>query len=151
MNIIYEYINQYPNDYEKYKKTIDYFINLIEYLIKINKEGNSKINGDTNIYDIFDYIKSIKDYFKEIFKDKKITVKKISNLYDYYLQLIFKFIKEDIKQYQKEKDDQKYFDENITKKCDEIFSKKDRIIDKDSLITAIRLFISVYTTNKITM
>jgi hypothetical protein len=73
-------------------------------------------------------------------------VKKLTNIYDYYLKLIFKYIKEDIQQYQKEKDEEKnpnYFEEEIIKKFEEIFLQKDIIIDKESLASAIRLFISV--------
>ena len=138
--VIYEYINEYPDDYGKYKEVIGNFITLIEDSIKMKDEENSKVNGDTNIYDIVDNIKSIKDDFKEIFKDKKkLYVKKLTNIYDYYLKLIFKNIKEDIQQYQKEKDEEKnpnYFEEEIIKKFEEIFLQKDIIIDKESLASA---------------
>lgn len=71
-------------------------------------------------------------------------MKKISNIYDYYLKLIFCYIKEDIKKYQKEKNEeemQKYFEEKNIDKL--IFSQKDIIINKESIVTAIRLFISI--------
>ena len=145
--VIYDYINDYPDDYGKYKEAMGNFITLIEDSIKMKDEGNSKVNGDTNIYDIVNNIKVIKDDFKEIFKDKKnLSLKKLTNIYDYYLKLIFKYIKEDIQQYQKEKDEKKnpnYFGEEIIKKFEEIFLQKDLYIDKESLASAIRLFISV--------
>ena len=89
-----------------------------------------------------------------MFKEKNdLTINKISNIFDYYLKLIFKYVKEDIQQYQEKKsnkDDeeeeqqyQKYLDEKIIKKLDEIFDKKDIIITKDLLATALRLFISI--------
>ena len=145
--VIYEYINEYPGDYSKYKEVIDNFITLIEDSIKMKDGGNSKVNGDTNIYDIVENIKGMGDDFKEIFKDKKnLFVKKLTNIYDYYLKLIFKYIKEDIQQYQKEKDEENnpnYFKKEIIKKFEDIFLQKDIIINKKSLASAIRLFISV--------
>ena len=92
-----------------------------------------------------------------MFKEKNdLTVNKISNIYDFYLKLIFKYVKEDIVQYQEKisdndnkdgkngkKQNQKYFNEKIIQKLDEIFNKKDLIITKNLLATALRLFISI--------
>ena len=92
-----------------------------------------------------------------MFKKKNdLTVNKISNIYDFYLKLIFKYVKEDIAQYQEKIPDndnkdgkngkqqnQKYFNEKIIQKLDEIFNKKDLIITKNLLATALRLFISI--------
>jgi hypothetical protein len=63
-------------------------------------------------------------------------VNKTTNIFDYYLKLIFKYIKEDIKKYQGKKSS---LDK---KKLDSFFSKKP-IINKESLIRSIRIFISV--------
>ena len=89
-------------------------------------------------------------------KKNDLTVNKISNIYDFYLKLIFKYVKEDIVQYQEKISDndnkdgkngkqqnQKYFNEKIIQKLDEIFNKKDLIITKNLLATALRLFISI--------
>ena len=90
-------------------------------------------------------------------------VNKIPNMFDCYLKLIFKYIKDDIEKYQekieinkkevniieyakenKEKEEQKYYiDEKILQKIDKIFEDKDMIIQKETLATAIRLFISL--------
>ena len=161
--IIYENIMIYQGDHDKYKNIIDNFVALIEYLIKIKNEENNTINEETIIYEIIininNKINNFKKYFIEIFKDQNnLTVKKISNIYDYYLKLIFKYIKQDIgKYYEKNNEDktkklkkeevqkQNYnLDAKIIKKLDEFFSNENNlIITKESLTFAIRLFISV--------
>ena len=103
--IIYEYIKDYPDDHDRYQIIIDNFIIFIEYLIKVKDDENNKIDENTKILDIVDNdikIKNdLKDEFKNMFKKKNdLTVNKISNIYDFYLKLIFKYAKKDIVQYQ---------------------------------------------------
>ena len=80
-------------------------------------------------------------------------------MFDYYLKIIFKYIKINIKDYQEKKE--KVKKEELTKKenknakkeeekpkldeaiINKIFEKKDFIITKESLASAIRLFISL--------
>jgi len=159
--IIYEYIKEYPDDHERYQIIIDNFIIFINFLIKVKDDDNNKIDENTKILDIVDNdikIKNdLKDEFKDMFKEKNdLTVNKISNIYDFYLKLIFKYVKEDIVQYQEKISDndnkdgkngkqqnQKHFNEKIIQKLDEIFNEKDLIITKNLLATALRLFISI--------
>ena len=181
--IIYNYI-VIENDGNKDKciDIIDDFITLIEYLNKIKE--NNEINENTKIseLEIIQKEKKLK-YLHNIFKDKSdnnnndkndndnndkgnkvkgsndIIVSKIPSLFDYYLKIIFKYIKINIKDYQEKKEkDKKEGDtkkENENAKMEEekpkldeaiinkIFEKKDFIITKESLASAIRLFISL--------
>ncbi len=141
---------------------------LIEYLNKIKKDENNTINGNTKIYEI-DIVKNLGNIsidFQNIFNNKDdLIVNKIPNMFDYYLKLIFKYIKKDIEKYQEKKENKKEVDENkmshseikeneekekiffldekIIQKLDEIFKKSETIIKKETLATAIRLFISL--------
>jgi len=89
-------------------------------------------------------------------------VKKISKIYDYYLKLIFKYVRKDIEKYQEKKlievknidkvrpnpekkEGNTIFnlEEKTIKKLNDFFSKEDLIITKESLIEALRLFMSI--------
>ena len=164
--IFYNYIMENNGNNEKYKIIINNFITLIEYLNKIKQYENSAINEYTKIYEIeiVKYHKNISKEFLDIFMNQNnLVVNKIPNMFDCYLKLIFKYIKDDIEKYQekieinkkevniieyakenKEKEEQKYYiDEKILQKIDKIFEDKDMIIQKETLATAIRLFISL--------
>ena len=102
--VIYNFIKENDGNNEKYKTIINNFITLIEYLNKMKKEQNVKINDNTKIYEIeiVQNLKNISRDFKEIFQDKQqernnltvnLTVNKITNIFDYYLKLIFKYKK----------------------------------------------------------
>ena len=152
--IIYDFIiNNNGND-ELYKKVINNFFILLEYLYKIKKRENKnvKIDENTKIYEIFGNLKGITEEFKDIFKCKNdLTIIKISKIYDYYLKLVFKYVKKDlekkvktIKDGNKNLTKNKYdLDDKIVKKMDDLFSKKDFNITKDALKKAIRLFITI--------
>ena len=160
--IFYNYIIDNKGNNDKYRMIINNFITLIEYLNKTKKEEG--INGNTKIYgiSIVKNKKNISDDFLNIFKDKDdLIVNKIPNMFDYYLKIIFKYIKKDIEKYQEQNENKNGVDKNkenieeikeeknininekIIQKSDEIFSKKDIIIKKESLASAIRLFISL--------
>ena len=112
---IYNYITANDGNNKKYQTIINDFITLIEYLNKSKKEENNKINENTKICDI-DIIKTTKNIsndFKNIFDENKdIVVNKIPNLFDYYLKLIFKYIKKDMEKYQEKKEIKKEDDKN---------------------------------------
>ena len=99
-------------------------------------------------------------------------MKKITKLYDYYLKLIFKYVKKDIENYQekkeieeknknKEKKEEREkkiifnLEDKTLKKLDEYFTKEDLTISKESLSEALRLFMTIvlyrekYKENKI--
>jgi hypothetical protein len=81
-------------------------VTLIEYLYKIKIDENDKIKIDENtkIYEVLENIKNLTTHFKNIFKEKNdLNVKKISNIYDYYLKFLFKYVKKDIENYQEKK------------------------------------------------
>ena len=100
--VIYNYIIENDGNIEKYKIIIDNFITLLEYLNKIKE--NNEINENTKIseIEIVKNQKNISQDFQDIFKDKNdirsnnLIVKKIPILFDYYLKLVFKYIKKDI-------------------------------------------------------
>ena len=159
--VFYNYIIDNNGNNDKYRIIINNFITLIEYLNKIKKDENNSITGSTKISDI-DIVKNqknISDDFLNIFKNKDdLTVNKVPNMFDYYLKIIFKYIKKDIEKYQeikkvnsqnkensKEKKEEVkvYLDEKVLKQLEEIFKNKDLIIKKESLASAIRLFISL--------
>ena len=168
--VIYNYIIDNDGNNERYKNIINNFITLIKYINKL--KDNNEINENTKIneIEIIKNQKNISKDFQDIFKDKNdignndLIISKIPNLFDYYLKLIFKYIKKDIEKYQEKKDkkensknegetyginieDKKekkfYLDEKIMQKLDKFFKEKDLIITKESLASAIRLFISL--------
>jgi len=159
--VIYDYTTLNDGNNEIYKKIINNFITLIEYLNKAKNEDNNIITENTKIYeiDIVKNGKNIEKDFQDIFKDQNdLIVSKIPNLFKYYLNIIFRYIKKDIEKYQEKKEIKKpedkkeenkkekqniSLDEETIQKLDKIFEEKDMIIQKDSLASAIRLFISL--------
>ena len=167
--LIYDFINTYKNNNDKYISIINDFVTLIQHLYKIKIDENEaiKIDENTRICEVLDNLKGISDDFKKIFEEKNnLIVKKISNIYDYYLKLIFKNVKKDIENYQEiklieennrtktkpdkekkvEKEEKKTnynLDDKTIKKLNDIFSKEDLAITKESLAEALRLFMSI--------
>ena len=164
--LFYNYIIDNNGNNDKYKIIINNFISLIKYLNNLKKEENNKINGNTKIYEI-DIVKNLGNIsidFQNIFKNKDdLIVNKIPKLFDYYLKIIFKYIKKDIEKHQEKKENNKeadnnkdnhleikekeegkiYLDDKKIQKLDEIFKRSDIIIKKESLASVIRLFISL--------
>jgi len=166
--VIYDFIITYDGNNIKYKNIINDFEISIDYLYKIKTDENEKIKIDENtkIYEVVENLKSVTDDFKKIFKEKNnLIVRKISKIYDYYLKLLFKYVKKDLENYQEKKviednkidstkpdkekkaekeEKPKYnLDDKTIKKLDEIFSKEDLTITKESLAEALRLFMSI--------
>ena len=159
--VFYNYIIDNQGNNDKYRIMINNFLTLIEYLNKIKKDETNTITGSVKVCDI-DIVKNQKNIsqdFLNIFKNNDdLIVNKIPSMFDYYLKIIFKYIKKDIEKYQEinkanaqNKENSKetkieenlYLDEKVLKKLDEIFGNKDIIIKKESLASAIRLFISL--------
>lgn len=159
--VFYNYINDNNGNDDKYRIIINNFITLIEYLNKMKKDEDNQITGNTKVCDI-DIVKNQKniseDFFNLFKNNDELIVNKIPNMFEYYLKIIFKYIKKDIEKYQEiskskdkseenqaeKKEEEKIFlEKKIVKKLDEIFSNKDLIIKKESFGTAIRLFISL--------
>jgi len=151
--VIYKFIKDLAGNMEKYKNIINNFITLIEYLNKANKNENNKINGNTKICDIIQNVNNISSTFQGLFivkkqdnnnnKDKNdpkdnskinLNVSKITNIFDYFLRLIFKNVKKDIEKHQ---------DNNVKNKSSYSLNDKDMAIKKDDLASAIRLFMTL--------
>ena len=81
--------------------------------------------------------KNLKNKNKEmdnLFGDTNFNVSKITNIFAYFLDLIFKYVKKDIAKFQ---------EENKEEKMAYNFDDKDMIIKKTNLASAIRLFITL--------
>ena len=142
--IIYNFIKDNDGNNEKYKEIIGNFITLIEYLNNTSKVENDTINKNTKIFDI-DIVKNTKNIskdFMEIFKEKteedknnikvNLNVGKIINIFNYFLELIFNYVKKDIKKHQEKKD-----------KLDYDLNDEEMSIKKNDLASAIRIFITL--------
>jgi len=163
--IIYEFIKKNDGNNKKYKEIINNFITLIDYLNSKKNENNEKnekndINEDTDIcnIEIVKNLDNISEDFKNIFsyeKQKKdgeeivLKVNKLISLFHYYLKLIFNYVKIDIENHLEEKSLCKrkdgtayYFDEKLINSLEEIL-KNNKIIKKENLASAIRLFITL--------
>jgi len=169
--IIYDYVITYNGNNNKYKSLINDFVLLIEYLTKNKNDNNDKneiikIDENTKIYDVLLNLKGISNDFINIFKNKNdLIVKKVSKIYDYYLKLIFKYVKKEIEKYQdkkeieeekeeknnkektnKDKKDEKpkfNLDDKTIKKLNDYFSNEDLTITKEYLLEALRLFMTI--------
>ena len=166
--IFYNYITLNDGNDNKYRVIIDNFVTLIEYLNKLKKDENNTINEFTKIFEI-EIVKNEKNIDKDflgIFNGKEdLVVNKILGMFEYYLKIIFNYIKKDIEKYQEKKEYKKeedkkaksiknknekeveqpkiYLDEKTLENIEKIFEAKDMIIQKEALASAIRLFISL--------
>ena len=147
--IIYKFIDTNKGNKELYKKIIDNFITLIQYLVN-NKNENimiSEINSKIE--------NNISEEFLQIFEDKKdLTVNKIPEIFECFLKLIFNDIKEEINEYQLEFQNEKA-EKKLKSDLDKYFEKEDendedndnnnnkKIINKDNLASAIRWFMAL--------
>ena len=142
---IYKFSEENKNNSKLYKNIINDFIELIKYLNGKKKDSNeiTKENmkeNDTNITEetkICDVVKNLKDtfsnYFIKIFEGKDhLTIDKTSNIFSYYLKLIFEFVKDEINKFQNKLDNQSLI-------AIKEYNEKDFISKKD-FACAIRLF-----------
>ena len=147
--ILYEF---YIDHEEDKNLLIDIINDFTQFIIFLNNNKNNskisdKISGKKEISEFFEFLNDIKlsDDFKGIFEEKKtLTIDKITNLFIYYLRLIFdKIIKDDFNDYQIQLEDidQKKKD-NITKYFNE--KNKDLLIGRETFRNALRLLISLY-------
>ena len=88
----------------------------------------------------------LSDEFKDIFNERNnLTINKLTNLFIFYLRLIFnKIIKDEFKEFQ---------DNNIEEKKEEIKKyfngqNKNKIIERNTFRNAIRLFLTLYLNNE---
>ena len=148
---IYNYIKANDGNNKKYQTIIDDFITLIKHLNKSKKEENNQINENTKICDI-DIIKTLKNIsndFKNIFDiNKDIVVNKIPNLFDYYLKLIFKYIKKDMEKYQEKKEIKKEDDKNKKVK-EKNEGKKGEEKEKENIKEKTKIYLDEKIINKL--
>ena len=146
--ILYEF-------YDKHHEDINLFINIIHDFIQLimfinNNRNNSKIMdkiaGKKEISNVFEFlddkILEESEEFKSIFENKKnLTINKISNLFIFYLRLIFHTkIKDEFINYQISED----IEENKVNKIKKYFTNEKLLIGQGAFRSAIRLFITLY-------
>ena len=123
------------------KNIINDYKTLLLYLI----EQKENIKKETKISDILKDLKQIKkisDDFVKIFEKSELIVEKTSNLFEYYLMLIFSDLNEEMEKYKAQIDDEK------KESIEQYFYKKEILITKDIFVLSIRLFISLFLFNE---
>ena len=142
--VIYKfYENNKENSYFC-KNTIKDFIELIKYLNSKKKENNEEINkeNDINITEqtkINEVVVKLKSNFSNanfinLFENNDgLTIEKTSEIFLYYLKLIFGLVKDNLKEFQKELEDK-------SKEIINDYYKNEHLISKKDLSCAIRLF-----------
>ena len=145
--IIYKYYKEKQNSKDNCKKIIADFIKLIqlrkdkiEKKLENNEISIIVINEKTQIYEIVSNLKEINysdDFIRLFEKHENLTFNKASNIFKYYLKLIFELVKDDLKTYQIEI---KQETKDAIQKYYEIEKEKGYLIKKKDLARAIRLF-----------
>ena len=141
--IIYNFYETNKSNKDLYKKTIDDFMTLINFLVK-RKEENvliSEINSHIE--------NNISTEFLKLFEDKKdLKINKIIELFEYYLKLIFINVKEDLENYSTNFEDKKA-EKKLKDELEKFFENDDdtslidkqKIINKKNLANALKWFI----------
>ena len=142
---LYKYFLKINENTILYQNIIDDFIFLMQYLNDLRGESNDNKNNISEQSKIYEVIEIIKDNLSKdtvsIFKDKNsLTIDKISEIFDYFLKLINRFVKNNIEYYQKELEDKDEY--KIMEKIEE-YSISKHIISKEDFIYAIRLFMAL--------
>ena len=126
----------------------DDFITLLQNLNDLKEyDKDTDISEDSHISKV---LESIKDKVSADFllllddKENKLIIKKTSGIFKYFLQLIYKYVKEEIKDYQEnlEDDDRKNDLEDKKNKLDKYFNKKP-LITKQDFASTVRLFMTL--------
>mgnify|MGYP003571335013 CR=1 FL=1 len=144
--ILYEFYEEHYEDINLLLSIINDFNQLIMFLNNNinNNKISEEISGKKVISNDFQFLEDkISDEFKGIFEDKKnMTINKITNLFIYYLRLIFdKNIKDKFNVYQMQEED---IDEKKKNKIKKFFSDENHLITKEKFRDAVRLLISLY-------
>ena len=152
--VIYEYIDSIGKNKDYYKKIIDDFITLIKYLN--NRKEENLIISEINLK----IENNVSKEFIQIFENQKyLTINKTSEIFEYFLNLIFNEIKEEIEEFNidfkdKEKEQKlkneldKYFEieddkEKVVNNINNNNDDNKKIITKENLSYAIKLFMSI--------
>ena len=143
--VIDNFIKENKNNRIIYKYIINDFITIIKYVNDLKKENIDKdISEKSKIYEIFDKLKNnISKEFLLIFKDSiHLTINKIYTCFKYFLKYIFEEVKDEIKNYQIDLEDNEKDLEDKKNKLDEYYQNKP-LITKNNLAHAIRLFMTL--------
>ena len=144
--ILYHLIKDNENNKILYINIINDFITLLQYLNdlkkeeKANKEDN--ISENSQIYNVLEKLKdNLSKEFLSIFEEKnELTVNKTSEFFENYLKLIYKYVIDEIKDYQEELEEKELKDKK--NKLEEYY-QKESLITKDDFESAIRLFMTL--------
>ena len=127
---------------------------LLQYLNDLKKDDNdTDITENSHISEVLELLKdNISNDFLELFEDKnnKLIVKKTIEIFKYFLILINKYIKEEIKCYQEESEgEMEDLDDDIRKELEDKkrmldeYYKGNPLIKKKDFAYAIQLFMTL--------
>ena len=135
--LIYKFYTENKNNHQIFEKIINDFIQLIKFLNEIDK--NNDINEETKISKVIDNLKSTTPncLIKLFDNNDSLTIDKTTEIFEYFLKIIFNDIKSQIKRYQ----EQSLNDE--TEKKINNYCWGVHLINKKDFSNAIRLFISL--------
>ena len=146
--IINKFIKDNKGNLEKYKDIINDFLSLFEFLNNHNKDKQDK--AKVIIYDIItkNLINISNDFFSIFNEQKKLTVNKLTELFNYYIQSIFEDVKNEINNFQEKFDTESDEDYQIMKErhitlLNKYFKKEKTLISKEDLESAIKKFITL--------
>ena len=136
---IYKFCDDNKNNVYLCKNMINDFINLIKYLDDKRIENNKNdITEETKIYELIDKLKdNFSNNFIKIFENNdSLTIDKTIGIFSYYIKLIYKDVKNEIKNYQRDLEDK-------SKKIIDNYFQEKHLINKKDFASAIRLFITL--------
>ena len=146
--IINKFIKDNKGNLEKYKDIINDFLSLFEFLNNHKKDKQDKEKA--KIYDIITKnLINISNDFLSIFNEKKkLTVNKLTELFNYYIQSIFEDVKNEINNFQEKLDiesdeDYQIMNERYIILLNKYFQKEKILISKEDLESAIKKFITL--------
>jgi hypothetical protein len=134
---IYKFYTENKNNHQIFEKIINDFIHLIKFLNEI--DGNNGVSGETKIFEVIDNLKNIisNNFIRLFDNNDSLSINKTTEIFEYFLKIIFNDIKSQIKRYQEQS-------LNIeTEEKINNYYKKDHLINKKDFSNAIRLFISL--------
>ena len=146
--VIYNFIKDNENNKILYKKVINDFLTLLQYLNDLKNEykedNEDKIENisEKAISEVLENLKNnLSEEFLSIFKEKNdLTINKTCEILEYYLKLIYKYVKDELKDYQEDIDEKELEEKksNLEK-----YYENEQSISKDDFENAIRLFMTL--------
>ena len=142
---IYKFYKDNQNNSYICKNTIKDFITLLKYKkekndkTKENEGKNFSITEETKIYEIINKSEDntfSNNFIKMFDKNDNLTMDKACEIFLYYIKLIFELVKDELKKYQTELD-------NESKEAIIEYFKNEHFISKKDFARAIRLFLTL--------